>query len=139
MSKFKTLEFFIGESFVVVEKYEESSITFTKEDGTSYEMYHEQDCCESVFIEDVSGNLNDLIGSPILKAEVRYGDSETLIDPDDSLDDSNTWTFFELSTIKGSVTIRWWGSSNGYYGEDVDIFKVVPNKRRETVHRAYEY
>lgn len=95
-------------------------IIFTCLDGDKYKMYHSQDCCESVYIESIVGDLDDLLNSEILEAEVV---SQTNEDEED-YGDSYTWTFYKLGTRKGSVTIRWYGTSNGYYSESVDFVKL---------------
>lgn len=90
-------------------------------------MYHQQDCCEDVFIEDICGDLDDLVGSPLLQAEeVTNHDSGPL----NEYDESYTWTFYKFATVNGSVTIRWYGSSNGYYSEYVDVRVVDDSKRK---------
>jgi hypothetical protein len=98
-------------------------IIFTTDNGDQYKMYHSQDCCESVGVEDIIGDLSDLIGSAILEAEeVTSSENPEGIKKDYQY--SFTWTFYKLGTIKGSVTIRWYGESNGYYSESVEFCKV---------------
>jgi hypothetical protein len=88
-------------------------------------FYHEQDCCESVYIEDICGDLEDLIGSPLVEAEeVSDYDSDPLYEGEESY----TWTFYKFGTRKGSVTVRWYGSSNGYYSENVNVEVVDTTK-----------
>ncbi len=91
----------------------------------SFVLYHEQDCCESVFIESIFGELSDLIGNPILMAEESSSETppEGFTPKDEP--ESQTWTFYKLATIKGYIDIHWFGSSNGYYRERVDI-KFLP-------------
>ena len=87
--------------------------------GRTFRMYHSQDCCESVYICDVVGDVPDLIGTPILMAE------ESTKDVPEN-DELGMWTFYKLATRKGYVDLRWYGSSNGYYGVGVSFVEVMP-------------
>ena len=122
------MEEFLGKTFLKVNVVDEDSIKFVREDGHIYVMKHEQDCCESVYIEDINGDLNDLVGSPILIAEesCSTNDDEILEEgsesSEDYRDESFTWTFYRFATVKGFVDIRWYGCSNGYYSESVDVY-----------------
>lgn len=115
MEKFEDL---IGKVLVSVENKGDEMV-FTLDNGEAYKLYHDQDCGESVSVEDVIGDLNDLVGSPILMAE-EVSQSENPEGVTKKNQDSFTWTFYKLATIKGYVTIRWYGESNGYYSESVD-------------------
>lgn len=91
-------------------------ILFEFENGESIKMYHSQDCCETVSIEDINGdkNLEEAIFYEILEKEC---DKEALNDYDESF----TWTFYTIRTSKGYLDIRWYGTSNGYYSESVEF------------------
>lgn len=109
---------FIGMVFTDIKLSDDKeTLIFKTNDNRTFEMYHEQDCCESVSLEDVSGELDWLIDSPVLKAEevTKEGDTDW---------GTNTWTFYHINTAKGYVTLRWYGESNGYYSESVDIREI---------------
>jgi hypothetical protein len=94
-------------------------------DGTAFEMHHYQDYSESVWLDDVIGDWSDIIGFQILEATEREQHEGSLPKGQDyHPDDSHTWTFYELRTIRGFVQLRWYGSSNGYYSESVDIRQI---------------
>jgi hypothetical protein len=107
--------------------YDQDTIRFVDTDGYEYVMNHSQDCCESVTIEDICGNLEDLVGSPIVQAEeVVSGDWPEDVSKENRYDgDSYTWTFYRIATNKGSVVIRWFGTSNGYYSESVSFYRQL--------------
>lgn len=96
----------------------DKEIKFVDSEGNEYLMYHEQDCCEDVYIEDICGNMSDLLHTPITLAEVVTNERECCSFG------TYTWTYYKLATVKGYVTIRWYGESNGYYSEEVDFIKI---------------
>lgn len=122
--KWTTIDVLVGQTLASVTQHGNELIEFVTNTGTKYHMYHEQDCRESVRINDIAGDLQDLVNTPIVKAyesnsEPGYGDKEN---PDPW--GSGTWTFYHLATSKGYVTIRWYGESNGYYSESVSFSEV---------------
>jgi hypothetical protein len=129
----------LGKVLLKIEN-ENDELTFHCDSGEKYKLFHIGDCCESVTIDDINGDLEDLIGTPILLAEEVSNDEfvntfeSSFKDVEGSysqMDDngnykpeSYTWTFYKFATIKGYVDIRWFGESNGYYSEGVDFRKA---------------
>jgi hypothetical protein len=108
-------------TFTKVKKVEgfdgNDAIRFYSTDGRVFELTHNQDCGESVYVESITGDLKDLIDAEILRAEESTQD-------DPKARESGTWSFYKLATRKGYVDIRFYGSSNGYYSESVYLFEV---------------
>ena len=99
---------------------QDSELYFLTECGWTYKMYHEQNCCESVYVEDITGSLVDLIGARVVSAEEISQDNP-------HASESGTWTFYKMQTDNwtGGICIRWNGESNGYYSESVSIIKYL--------------
>lgn len=111
----------IGKTILEVKQLDgKDALAFEFEDSVVL-MHHWGDCCESVEINDICGDLNDLVGNPLLLVEESTNSEDN--PPNDA--DSFTWTFYKLATIKGYVDIRWLGESNGYYSESVDITQYI--------------
>jgi hypothetical protein len=108
-----------GKTFVKVEgSVGSGEMLFVTAEGERFLFGHYQDCCESVDINDIVGDLQDLVGEPLLIAEEVSGATE----PDEEHYESYTYTFYKFATRKGYVDVRWLGESNGYYSESVDLF-----------------
>lgn len=103
-------------------------VTFYSECGQQFRMYHEQDCCETVLLNDIEGDVDDLIGSPIVVAETVSDAAQQalklLIPFPDRDGDCVQWTFYRLATAKGWVVLRWFGDSNGYYSTEVNFKRI---------------
>ncbi len=126
----------LGKTFVqVTGAVGDGEMTFVTAQGERFMFAHSQDCCESVDINDIVGDLQDLCGSPMLQAEEVSG--VTPVDFDEGDHESVTWTFYKFGTRKGWVDVRWLGESNGYYSEGVDLFVegvVVPGEHQPTLN-----
>lgn len=133
MNEFKDLLGYTLERIDVNEGKDEI-LFVTVDNGPQFKMYHEQNCCEGVSIESITGDLADLIGSPILVAEESTSDATPEGYTHEYEPESQTWTFYKLATIKGWVDIRWYGNSNGYYSESVD-FLEIPTTASRVAHK----
>ena len=116
MENLTIYEEMIGKKFDKVYQYGDAYLIFEKQGIPEFVFYHNQDCCESVYIEDVAGELEDLSLGVITEAE------EYTKDAGEEVCESGTYTFYKFSSTKGCVNIRWVGESNGYYSESVDYF-----------------
>ena len=68
-----------------------TEIAFYGESGQNFGMYHSQDCCEYVYIEDITGELSDLENTPILLAQETSNTNNPKTDEDEYTDESWTW------------------------------------------------
>ena len=125
----------LGKTFVQVSgAVGNFDLLFETANGERFMFSHQQDCCERVDINDIVGDLQDLVGEPLLLAEEVQG--ETPVDFNEREYESVTWTFYKFATRKGYVDVRWLGESNGYYSEGVDLFVegvVVPGEHQPTL------
>jgi len=117
----------IGKTIVEIDGLELDSDTVQLKcsDGTQFQMSYYDDCCAHCSVEDICGDPKDLLNSPIVKAEESTSDENPEGVKIPEYQDSFTWTFYHLSTVKGTVTLRWYGSSNGYYSESVTFERLT--------------
>lgn len=131
MNDYKSFEELKGKTLTEVTVNEHNDeIVFKCTDGSKYQMYHFQDCCESVNIEDICGDLQNLIGHEILEA---YESTSTTDPAPYNNPESYTWTYYRIRTMYDTVVIRWFGESNGYYSESVDFVCIKAAEAESTI------
>lgn len=106
----------IGKKIIHVNGLEEGSekIRIYFDDGSKIEMFHEQECCENVYLLDFDNDELMLKFATLLSFEEAVERGEVQ-------EGTATWTFYKLTTDRGHMTMRWYGESNGYYSEDVIV------------------
>ena len=113
---------------------DEVTLKFT--DGTCLKFYHQQDCCETVLLEDFDTTPEDLVNTNIISIEERISRSGEGIKPLDNWDHSYTWSFYVIKTSSSTMVLRWYGTSNGWYSETVDIDYLYYDEKGEFVRKT---
>ena len=119
----KDISVLIGKTITSIKNNDDIELLFECSDGTKYRMYHEQDCCESVYLIDTINSFDDILNTPILKAskDITILDSEGNKENDYS--ENKEYTFYNIVTINGYVGLRWYGESD-YYSTSVNFEEV---------------
>lgn len=128
MKKECSISELLGKTLVSIENKDNKYLEFKTTDGETFAMFDENSSFgndSGAELEDISGFLNDLLNHPILVAEERSSDAPSLKKENGEVDDWYTtiWTFYELATIKGSVTLRWYCVASPYYAAKVNFLK----------------
>lgn len=94
------------------------TITLAFDDGSVFELYHEQYCCEDVTLDQM--DIDDLMqavgdGPATLVFRVTRSNGG----------ESFTHTFVDVATKTHTATVAFKGTSNGYYSETVSIRRCV--------------
>lgn len=110
-----------GKTLIDIRDESDGGLYFSFTDGTYLELAHHQDCCESVYLEDVIGCDPEQLRNVYITTADEPDNEITLEEiGQPGSDRYEDWTFYRLCTPKGDITFRWYGTSNGYYS-------TVPN------------
>lgn len=108
----------VGLTVKRIEYSENTEVLEIETDQGTFKMFHNQDCCEHVYLAEVTGgSLEDLVGQKIVDA------NENISDEEDTGYEYLQWTFYDIKTELQTITLRWLGSSNGYYSVNVDLYR----------------
>lgn len=116
-----TLNRMVGETIESVSgNRNDSEFVVRTTSGLVFTFLHYQDCCEDVYLEEIIGDIDDLIGHTVVMAE-ETSNSDLIVGSSCYQGESFTWTYYRMATERGLVVLRFFGSSNGYYAESVSV------------------
>ena len=108
----------ITEIDVIDNENQNNQVLITTASGRQFLIHHSQDWCEYVRIEGIDGEFRHLVGKVIEQA------SEVVEDCSEGYE-SATRTTHTFKADKNTVVVRWFGESNGFYSESVDITEIT--------------
>lgn len=88
-------------------------------------FYHIFSCCEDVYISEINGEIEDLIGKTVVMSEERTKGFEG---KEYEENDHTEWTFYEIRTTGGDLQIAWKGVSD-YYSLEVEVEWIEKQKQ----------
>lgn len=139
--KVKTYTEFSGKTIQEIRgcKKHSDEVTIIFTDGSCLKFYHQQDCCETVELEDCDIIPEWLVNSKIISVEERIFRSGEGVKPLNNWAESYTWSFYVIKTSSSTMVLRWYGESNGWYSETVDIDYLHYNKNGEFVRKTINF
>lgn len=107
-------------------------IVFVLNTGNAFVLHNRSEgdygCSCNINLIDIEGDLFDLIDRPLVVSETASHSPAN-----NEWGDREKWTYYRFATPKGFVSLRWHGSSNGYYSEAVSCGLVGPFSIREAL------
>lgn len=96
-------------------------LIFKTENDRTFKMFHENDCREIVYLEDVvGGKLTDLLGEKIIDVDIKTNSNYAKENNKEDIE----YYFYEIKTMENTITLRWYGESD-YYCVYVDFKEIT--------------
>lgn len=111
----------IGEILTHIDTNGNDEIVLTTQSGRRIKIYHSQNCCETVCIEDTVGDFEQLLFKPLISIT-----HEEECSNDQEYYESCTKTDITFKVNDATVISKWIGTSNGYYSESVHWEELKP-------------
>ena len=104
-------------------------LIFKTESGKIFKMFHENDCCEIVYLEDViGGRLTDLLGETVVDVDIKTNSVKNNKNTEEYEYYFYEYYFYEIKTNVNTITLRWYGESD-YYSAYVDFEEITENSQ----------